>query len=177
MKPAPESGSPRTEPRPSDAPFGSLISGRKRILWGTLAAAGLVLLAGVVYLATRRQERAGAMPAGHAHTVAPTADSAMPVKLDAGAEQRIGVTFATVQRAPLERLVRTVAQVTYDETAVRRVVPRVDGYVTELRVSFTGQSVRAGEPLFTMYSPMVVTAEQELLLAQRLVHQVAGRDG
>ncbi|MEO8140773.1 MAG: efflux RND transporter periplasmic adaptor subunit [Gemmatimonadota bacterium] len=150
------------------------MAGRKRLLLGALGAGALAVLTVAVYLATRRTAGAGVAPGGHDHTAAPVADSAMPVMLDAAAQQRIGVTFATVERAPLERLVRTVAQVSYDETAVRRVVPRVDGFVEELKVDFTGQSVHAGDPLFTIYSPMVVTAEQELLLAQRLVQQVQG---
>ncbi|MEP6574124.1 MAG: efflux RND transporter periplasmic adaptor subunit [Gemmatimonadota bacterium] len=160
--------------KPALDPFGTSMTGRHRILFAALGAGALLLLAVGVYLAMRSPSSPVAAPAGHDHTAAPAADSAMPVMLDAAAKQRIGVTFATVEQAPLERVVRTVAQVSYDETAVRRVVTRVDGFVEDLRVSFTGQSVRAGEPLFTMYSPMVVTAEQELLLAQRLVQQVQG---
>jgi len=102
------------------------------------------------------------------------ADSALPVSLSDADRQRIGVTFATVERSALERPVRTVAQVTYDETRVRRVVPRVEGYVEQLYVNTTGQPVRRGDPLFALYAPAVVTTQQELLLARRLAAEVAG---
>jgi Cu(I)/Ag(I) efflux system membrane fusion protein len=67
-----------------------------------------------------------------------------------------------------------VAQVTYDETRVKQVVPRIDGYVEQLYVNATGQPVAQGQPLFAIYSPMLVTTQQEMLLARRLVDQVAG---
>lgn len=98
----------------------------------------------------------------------------MPVTLGAGDQARIGVTFAPALRAPLDLSVRTVAQVSYDETRVKTVSPLIDGWVDQLFLSFTGQTVRRGDPLFSIYSPMVVTAQQELLLARRLVDDLSG---
>jgi Cu(I)/Ag(I) efflux system membrane fusion protein len=97
----------------------------------------------------------------------------MPVTLGPRDQARIGVTFAPVVRAPLGLSVRTVAQVSYDETRVRTVAPLIEGWVDQLHVNFTGQAVRAGDPLFTIYSPMVVTAQQELLLARRLLDDLS----
>jgi Cu(I)/Ag(I) efflux system membrane fusion protein len=97
----------------------------------------------------------------------------MPVTLGPREQARIGVTFAPVVRAPLDRSVRTVAQVSYDETRVREVAPLIEGWVDRLFVDFTGQTVRPGDPLFSIYSPMVVTAQQELLLAHRLLKDLA----
>jgi Cu(I)/Ag(I) efflux system membrane fusion protein len=50
----------------------------------------------------------------------------------------------------------------------------VDGWVERLFLDFTGESVRIGDPLFSLYSPMLVSAQQELLLAKRLRTSVAG---
>jgi Cu(I)/Ag(I) efflux system membrane fusion protein len=97
----------------------------------------------------------------------------MPVTLGPRDQARIGVTVAPVIRAPLDVSVRTVAQVSFDETRVKTVAPLIDGWVDRLFVNFTGQTVRPGDPLFSIYSPMVVTAEQELLLARRLVDDLA----
>jgi Cu(I)/Ag(I) efflux system membrane fusion protein len=135
---------------------------------------GLVLAGAVVgaYLATQEGAPAGAA-ADHAHGAAPGAGEAMPVTLGPREQARIGVTFAPVLRAPLDRSVRTVAQVSYDETRVKTVAPLIDGWVDQLFVNFTGQTVRRGERLFSIYSPMVVTAQQELLLARRLVDDLA----
>jgi Cu(I)/Ag(I) efflux system membrane fusion protein len=138
-----------------------------------MAGFGLALAAaaGVAFWATR--DTAPEEGAGHAHGAAATAGEAMPVTLGPGEQARIGVTFAPVLRTPLERTVRAVAQVSYDETRVKTVAPLIDGWVDQLYVNFTGQSVRPGDPLFSIYSPMAVTAQQELLLARRLVDDLS----
>jgi Cu(I)/Ag(I) efflux system membrane fusion protein len=138
-----------------------------------LGAVGLVALAAAVYFAGGRKPAASA-GGGHHHGATAVADSDMPVTLSPDARRRIGVTFTQASFAPLERQVRTVGQLTYDETRVQRVVPRVDGYIETLLVNFVGQKVRAGDPLFTIYSPMLVTGQQDLLLARHLESEVAG---
>ena len=71
------------------------------------------------------------------------------------------------------REVRTVGQVTFDETRVHTITLKVDGFVDQLIVNATGQAVTAGQPLLTSYSPMLVTAQEELLLARRLQNDVS----
>ncbi len=98
------------------------------------------------------------------------ADSAgSPVMLTPEAANRIGVTYAVVERGSLTAEVRTVGLVTYDETRVKTIAPKVDGYVEQLLVAFTGQPVEENDPLLRIYSPMLVTAQEELLLAKKLV--------
>jgi Cu(I)/Ag(I) efflux system membrane fusion protein len=70
--------------------------------------------------------------------------------------------------------VRAVAELTYDETRVATVAFKVDGWIERLHVNFTGQQVRRGDPLAELYSPMLVTAQEELLLAHRLARDVSG---
>ena len=143
-----------------------------------VAGAGLFLvaLAAAVAAAIRLGRTAPATAeTGHNHAAAAAAPaSENPVHLSAAASRRIGVTFAEVALGPLEREVRTVAQVTYDETRVTVVSPRVEGWVEQLYVNATGQPVRRGQALFALYAPMVAAAEQELLLARDLEHGVAG---
>lgn len=120
-------------------------------------------------------EAAPQAPAGHQHgAAAPAADQAGPVQLGADEQRRIGITYAPVLSGPLAHSVRVVGQVTYDETRLVTVAPRVDGWVERLHADFTGRAVRAGEPLLTLYAPMVSSAAEELLLAERLAAQVAG---
>lgn len=125
----------------------------------------------VAFLLTRGGEEAEAA-AGHNHAAAPAADAASPVMLDPESARRIGVTYATATAGPIIAEVRTVGQVTYDETRVKVISPKVDGWVEQLHVNFTGQAVREGEPLLSIYSPMLVTAQEELLLAARLATDV-----
>ncbi|HEU5303359.1 MAG TPA: efflux RND transporter periplasmic adaptor subunit, partial [Gemmatimonadales bacterium] len=158
-------------PREPAQPFGRPGSPATRRLRRAAFGLALAAAAGVAFWATR--DKAPQEGAGHAHGAAATAGEAMPVTLGPREQARIGITFAPVLRAPLDRTVRTVAQVSYDETRVKTVAPLIDGWVDRLFVNFTGQSVRPGDPLFSIYSPMVVTAQQELLLARRLVHDLS----
>jgi Cu(I)/Ag(I) efflux system membrane fusion protein len=132
--------------------------------------AGAVL---TVYLATRSKRLPRALAAGHVHGGVATSDSARPVMLTADQSRRIGVTYAVAAFGTLEREVRTVGQITYDETRVQAIAPKIDGWVERLLVNATGQPVSAGQPLFTIYSPMLVTAQEELLLARRLQHDIS----
>lgn len=97
---------------------------------------------------------------------------AQPVMLSSSEAQRIGVTFAEATVAPLGKEVRTVGQVTFDETRVRTIAPKIEGWVEQLMVNTTGQYVAVGQPLFTIYSPMLVAAQEELLLALTLQREV-----
>jgi Cu(I)/Ag(I) efflux system membrane fusion protein len=108
-----------------------------------------------------------------AGAAAPNADGARAVALTPEQSRRIGVTFAPVTRAAVPHRIRTVGQVTVDETRVSTISPKVDGWVERLYVDFTGRQVRRGEPLLTVYSPMLVSAQEELLLARRLAGAVA----
>lgn len=94
--------------------------------------------------------------------------AASPVSLTGDQARRIGVTFAPMTASVLPREIRTVGQVTVDETRVQTIAPKIDGWVEHLYVNFTGRVIQRGEPLMRVYSPMLVTAQEELLLAQRL---------
>lgn len=136
-----------------------------------LARMGVIAAAlAAAWFLTPRASTAPVQSSGHQHGV--TADSARPVQLSQTDQRRIGVTFAPVIRGSLERTVRVVAQVAYDETRVVTVAPRIEGWVERLFVDFTGQQVRAGEALLRLYSPMLNTTTEELLLARRLQGQV-----
>lgn len=91
-----------------------------------------------------------------------------PVHLTAEQAQAIGMTYTVVSRGPLERTVRTVGQVVAAEPNLAEITPKVDGFVDELLVDATGVAVKRGQPLLTIYSPMLVAAQQELLTAARL---------
>lgn len=140
-----------------------------------IAIASAVILAslGASYVLSRG-ESPPAAPAAHEHGVTQTTSRTAPVMLSQAEAQRIGVTYATASLAPLSRDIRSVGQVTYDETRLSTVTTKVDGWVENLRVDYTGQQIRRGEPMFSLYSPMLVTAQEELLLAKRLAGDVAG---
>lgn len=139
---------------------------------------GLGVLVAAVFVAVyaSRREKPDAAAAGHEHGAAAASNAAQPVMLTAEQARRIGVSYATVERGVLDQEVRTVGQVTFDETKVRTVTLKFDGWVETLFVDYTGRDVRAGEPLLSAYSPMLVAAEQELVLAAKLIRDVSGAD-
>jgi Cu(I)/Ag(I) efflux system membrane fusion protein len=82
-------------------------------------------------------------------------------------QQRIGVTLGKATQAPLTMVIRTVGIVRPDETKVVHVHLKTEGWVEKLFVSFTGQNVKAGDPLLSIYSPTFFAAEREFLSALR----------
>jgi len=95
-----------------------------------------------------------------------------PVHLTASQERALGVVYQTVGSRPLERTIRTVGRVVAAEDRVADVTLKVDGFVEKLYVGTTGESVRRGQPLLTLYSPELVAAQEELLTAGRLASRV-----
>jgi membrane fusion protein, copper/silver efflux system len=110
---------------------------------------------------------------GHDHSAASAQTGQGPVTLSADQARRIGVTYAVAEMTPMRSEIRTVGQVTFDETRIRSISPKIEGWVERLYVNYTGQSVSAGQPLLSIYSPMLVAAQEELLLARRLGADVA----
>lgn len=99
-----------------------------------------------------------------------TADGA--VALTADQIRTFGVTFGSAEVRTLESDVRTAGSVMVDETRIVQVAPRVGGFVERLYVNVTGQPVRRGQPLLELYSPELVAAQQELLLAADLQQSI-----
>ncbi len=94
------------------------------------------------------------------------------VHLTSDQERSLGVTYTTVRRETLTRTIRTVGQVIAPEPNIADVTPKIDGFVETMYVNATGESVRKGEPLLTLYSPALVAAQEELLTAKRLADAV-----
>ena len=158
-------------PNAADFPFGyPPASGRRALRWVLYLAVPLFALAAVFFM---RGESTRPAAAEHAHGAVVSPEGGQPVALSADEANRIGVTYDTVTSGPLTREVRTVGQVTFDETRVKAISLKIDGWVERLYVDFTGQSLTAGAPLLEIYSPMLVTAQEEFLLAKRLGGDVA----
>ena len=90
------------------------------------------------------------------------------VKLSAAVVQRLGVRTEAAQRGELRRELETVGYVAFDERRIREVRTRAAGWVEGLSVRATGETVKAGQPLFTLYSPTLSAAQQEYRDAQAI---------
>ncbi|APG26994.1 efflux transporter periplasmic adaptor subunit [Syntrophotalea acetylenivorans] len=95
------------------------------------------------------------------------APSGATIAIDPVTSQNMGVRTATVERRDLYRLIRTVGTVDYDEPKVTSINAKVDGWIEKLYVAETGQLVKNGQALLEIYSPKLVAAQQEYLLALR----------
>lgn len=95
------------------------------------------------------------------------------ITIDPVTQQNMGVRTAAVTRRDLHRTVRTVGLVAYPESAQYTVNTKIDGWIEVLHVNQTGESVRAGQPLLEVYSPELVSAQEEFLLAVRQSNTLA----
>lgn len=85
------------------------------------------------------------------------------IKVSLDKVQRSGVRTEAVELRTIVRPVRGVGTIKFDERLVTTVALRADGYIEELFVNATGQSVRAGEPLFRLYSKDIQMAQADLI--------------
>ena len=93
------------------------------------------------------------------------------------ARQRMGLVLGTAERRALTRTIRTSARIVPDESRLFRVTTKVEGWVDKLIVSTTGQAVAKGDPLLTLYSPQLVAAQQEFLVALQAVNRLPPEAG
>jgi len=89
------------------------------------------------------------------------------VSIDPSVVQNIGVRIDPVRTGPLVKTIRTVGTIDYDETGVRDVNIKINGWIEKLYVDYLGAEVKQGQPLFDLYSPELYAAQEEYLLAWR----------
>jgi Cu(I)/Ag(I) efflux system membrane fusion protein len=109
---------------------------------------------------------AGHGQAGHAPASAePEGKNANVLTVSPERLQSIGVKFELAKRQPLDKVIRTVGLVEIDERRLAHVNIKLEGWIDALLVSSTGERVRKGQILFTVYSPELVATQTEYLLA------------
>jgi len=87
------------------------------------------------------------------------------IEIDPERQQLIGLHTTEVTEGAVGGAWRTVGRVAIDETRVRHVNLKVPGFVERIYVDFVGKKVKRGDPLFSLYSPELLSAQEELLLA------------
>src|SRR3990172_8796640 len=136
----------------------------------------LVLAVGVFafgYWQGQGNTKADSTASSHSSTEADAAGASMEghdmgsgeINVSPEKQQLVGIRTAVAEVRPLVKKIRTVGIVTYDETRVAQVFSKVDGWVEKLFVNYTGKQVQKGQPLFTYYSPELVSTQEEYLLA------------
>ena len=88
-------------------------------------------------------------------------------------QQLMGVRTAIVEAKTLSKTIRAVGTVAYDESRVKHVHSKVDGWVDKLYINSTGAFVSKGQPLFSIYSPDLVATQNEYLMAKKNYESLA----
>lgn len=94
-------------------------------------------------------------------------EPASTIRIDPVTRQNMGVRLGRVEKRKLSKTIRTFGTITYDETGLHSVNTKFNGWIEALYVDFLGESVEKGQPLFDIYSPDLLTAQQEYLIAVR----------
>ncbi|NOX36750.1 MAG: efflux RND transporter periplasmic adaptor subunit [Calditrichaeota bacterium] len=87
------------------------------------------------------------------------------VRIDPVTVQNMGIRMARVEKRDFHKVIRTVGYIEYNEKTLYTVSPKISGWIERLYVDFTGQMVYPGQPLLEIYSPELVTTQEEYLLA------------
>jgi Cu(I)/Ag(I) efflux system membrane fusion protein len=154
-----------------------LDSGMRNVAIGAVAVA--VVIGGFLLVQDQRHgwpfSRHHNLPANARDVDAPPAHSTQPtsaitrvaVELPAAQLESLGIQAETVRTEKLTDPVRAVATVVADESRISHVHTRVSGWVEQLFVNTTGESVRAGQPLAAVFSQELFSSQNEFLSALR----------
>ena len=143
-------------------------SGKRK--WFLLLAA-LILVAFVISIFFYLQNRPKPVPTPTSvdlPTQTSTTTSDMPetaFAISPEKQQLIGVQYSTVEYQSISKSLRAVGKVAFDETKMSRVNPKIEGWIENVYVDFTGRLVRKGQPMLSIYSPDLVSTQEEYLLA------------
>ena len=99
------------------------------------------------------------------------------IRIDPVTQQNMGVRLGRVEKKSLSKSIRTFGTITYDETGLYSVNTKFNGWIEMLYVDFLGEPVEKGQPLFDIYSPDLLTAQQEYLIAVQQQKGINGSGG
>ncbi|MFH1858003.1 MAG: efflux RND transporter periplasmic adaptor subunit [Candidatus Omnitrophota bacterium] len=96
------------------------------------------------------------------------------IRIDPVIQQNMGIRTDVVKKGPLVHAIRTYGHVTPDETRTVQVSLKTSGWIEKLYADFEGKYVEKGEALFEIYSPDLIAAQEEYLIAYRGLNRNAG---
>ena len=141
----------------------------------TVGAVLLVVGAGLVVMRGKRARPSMATtPTDQPANSSSTSDTTPrgPITIDARRQQLIGVKTVPARRTQLAPTIRAVGSVRSAETKLADVNVKLDGWIRELFIDYTGEPVATGQPLFTLYSPDLLATETEYVLALKARDQL-----
>jgi Cu(I)/Ag(I) efflux system membrane fusion protein len=107
----------------------------------------------------------------------PAPEGLSGVTIDPARQQLIGLKIAHVEKGPVGGAWRTSGRVAIDETRVHHVNVKFSGFMEHVHANFVGRPLKKGEPIFSIYSPELLAAQQEYLLALETRRTLAAGGG
>ncbi len=98
------------------------------------------------------------------------------IRIDPVTQQNMGVRLGRVEKKSISKTIRTFGTITTDETGLYSVNVKFNGWIETLYVDFVGERVEKGQPLFDIYSPDLLTAQQEYLIALQQMRGPSARN-
>lgn len=95
----------------------------------------------------------------------PEVDGSTRIRISMEKVQKLGVKTGKAELRQLSRTVRALGRVEADERRVYTIAPKFEGWVEQLQIDATGDVVKAGQSLFEVYSPELISAQREYLIA------------
>ena len=136
---------------------------------GLLLGIGLGLSAWPLFAQTHQHgaasEKSKALPTKPAPQKEPVQEEVPTVEIPKDKQQLIGLNTTSVAVRPLQKIIRTVGRIEYDERKMATVNTKYEGWIEKLRVNATGSYVKKGEPLAEIYSPELLATQREYLNA------------
>ncbi len=95
------------------------------------------------------------------------------IRIDPVVEQNMGLKTETIQQGALQHTIHAFGNITFDETRKGVVSQRFGGWIEKLYADYTGYFVKKGDPLYEIYSPALMAAQEEYLSAYKNYKQQA----
>ena len=137
---------------------------------GFMVLTGMLVAPSLVFAQAHQQhgatpEKAKALPAKPAPQKEPVQEEVPTVEIPKDKQQLIGLKTSSVAVKPLQKMIRTVGRIEYDERNLATINTKYEGWIEKLRVNATGIYVKAGEAVAEIYSPELLATQREFLNA------------
>ena len=162
---------PKDATQPAVSPPSVSKSPRRR-WWAVVLTLAIAFVIGIYFYQQRQPIQVPATTSvdhtGHTSTATASSTNGVPqtaVRISPEKQQLIGVQYGTVENQSLSKSLRAVGRAAFDETKMVRINPKIEGWIEDVYVDFTGKLVNKGQPLLSIYSPDLVQTQEEYLLA------------
>lgn len=111
---------------------------------------------------------ASAFAQGHGgHSPAAKEESRVPIEVPADQQTRMGIKLTAAEKKPIEYTIRTVGNVTANQTKEAHVHTKINGWIDQIYADYIGKPIKKGQPLFELYSPELISTQEEFLTARK----------